>query len=138
MLVKLYTLVSAVLLVSVGITSAVISQIDIVQEQPIFGCGTVSPMDHWNDSFEKSLFTQYCTACHKYDVKSLGPALAGIGQRRSRKWIINWVHDSQAFIESGDSLAIAVSKENGPAICAPFPFLTEKDIDGLIGFLDQY
>lgn len=137
MLVKLFTLTSCALLISIGITSVFLSQIDSVEEEPQFGCGTVSPTLDPRFDDGKTLFSQYCSTCHKYDVKAIGPALAGIGQRRSRKWITDWVHDSQAFIASGDSLAIAVFEENNGITCPPFPFLTEGKIDSLIVFLDQ-
>lgn len=137
MLVKLFTLTSCALLISAGITYVILSQIDIAQEEPIFYCRVIYPPDYVDYSVSHPLFKQYCSACHKYDVRVLGPALAGIGQRRSRKWIIDWVHDSQAFIASGDSLAIAVFEENQGMICASFPFLTENQIDSLIVFLDQ-
>ena len=37
----------------------------------------------------ESIFNAKCSACHKFDEKYVGPALAGITERRTPEWIMN-------------------------------------------------
>lgn len=39
----------------------------------------------------KAIFDSKCTACHKMDVKVVGPPLAGITKRRKPEWIMNMI-----------------------------------------------
>ena len=56
----------------------------------------------------KSIFTARCAGCHNINKTLTGPALAGVDQRRSLDWIINFVHSSQAMVKSGDKDAVAL------------------------------
>ena len=56
----------------------------------------------------KTLFMSRCAACHNVNKVLTGPALAGVDQRRSIDWIINFVHSSRKMIEKGDQDAISV------------------------------
>jgi len=51
----------------------------------------------------KKLFKQNCASCHKLDKKLVGPALAGVSQRRSETWLIQWIRDNAALRASGDA-----------------------------------
>jgi mono/diheme cytochrome c family protein len=56
----------------------------------------------------KSIFTTRCAGCHNINKTLTGPALAGVDQRRSMDWIINFVHSSQSVIKEGDKEAVAL------------------------------
>jgi mono/diheme cytochrome c family protein len=56
----------------------------------------------------KTIFTSRCAGCHNISKDLTGPALAGIDQRRSMDWIINFVHSPKKVIESGDKDAKAM------------------------------
>jgi mono/diheme cytochrome c family protein len=56
----------------------------------------------------KTIFTARCAGCHNVNKTLTGPALAGIDQRRSMEWIVDFVHSSQAVIQKGDKDAIAL------------------------------
>ena len=60
----------------------------------------------------KSLFTDWgCNACHAVDKKIIGPALAGINDRRDLPWIYAFVKSSQKVIASGDTYAVNLFNE---------------------------
>ena len=40
-----------------------------------------------------------CTACHKRDEKYVGPALAGVTERRSAAYIMNMILNPQEMVE---------------------------------------
>ena len=56
----------------------------------------------------KALFTTRCAACHNVNKVLTGPALAGVDQRRSIDWIINFVHSSSKMVAKGDKDAVAI------------------------------
>ncbi|MFP5470259.1 MAG: c-type cytochrome [Bacteroidia bacterium] len=43
----------------------------------------------------KTLFEGKCSACHKMDKRSVGPALDGITERRTPEWIMNMILDPE-------------------------------------------
>jgi mono/diheme cytochrome c family protein len=53
----------------------------------------------------KAIFTSRCASCHNVNKLVVGPALAGVDQRHSIDWIINFVQSSQTVIKSGDKKA---------------------------------
>ncbi len=82
----------------------------------------------------KKIFNANCAACHKLDAKLIGPALAGIADKRSAEWLKSWIKDNAALRASGDKDAIAIFDEyNGSAMMA-FPQLKDADIEALIAY----
>ena len=62
----------------------------------------------------KTIFTSRCATCHNVNKVLVGPALAGINERRSIDWIIKFVQSSQSLIKEGDKEAASVfAKFNG-------------------------
>lgn len=59
----------------------------------------------------KAIFTSRCAGCHNVHKQVVGPALAGVDQRRSIDWIVNFVHSSQTVIQKGDKDAVALFKQ---------------------------
>src|SRR5215831_9167396 len=75
----------------------------------------------------EKLFKQYCTSCHKLDVKLIGPPLRDVNKRRSEDWLIKWVRNNAALRASGDKDAVALYE--GYKIDMPqFPNLSDDDI----------
>jgi cytochrome c oxidase subunit 2 len=52
-----------------------------------------------------AIYSANCAACHKIDADLVGPALKGISERRDEAWLIKWIKNSQAVINSGDPYA---------------------------------
>ena len=59
----------------------------------------------------KKIFNANCAACHKLDKKSIGPALEGVSEKRTREWLHAWIKDNNALRESGDADEIAIFEE---------------------------
>ncbi|MGZ8538023.1 MAG: c-type cytochrome, partial [Flavisolibacter sp.] len=56
----------------------------------------------------KAIFNTRCASCHNINKTVLGPALAGVDDRRDLDWIIKFVQSSQTLIKSGDKDASAL------------------------------
>lgn len=47
----------------------------------------------------QAIFEANCTACHKIDKRFVGPALAGITERRESVWIMNMILDPEYMVK---------------------------------------
>ena len=46
----------------------------------------------------KELFKTKCSACHKTDKRFVGPALAGVTERRTPEWIMNMILNPEIMV----------------------------------------
>ena len=47
----------------------------------------------------KSIFEAKCSACHKFDQRYVGPALAGVTERRHAAWVMNMIINPQEMTQ---------------------------------------
>jgi cytochrome c551/c552 len=83
----------------------------------------------------KSIFTTRCAGCHNVNKQVLGPALAGVDQRRSTEWIINFVHSSQAMIQKGDKEAVALFKQYNNIPMPDHKDLSDENIKSVVEYI---
>ena len=74
----------------------------------------------------ETIYKANCTQCHKIHEKVIGPALAGVYERRSIEWLRSWIKNSQAMIASGDEQAVALWEEYKPTVMPAYPFSGEE------------
>lgn len=84
----------------------------------------------------KALFNANCAACHKLDKKMIGPALAGVTQKRDAEWLHKWIKDNAALRASGDGDAVAIFEEFNGSVMPGFPNLSDEDIDDILAYTD--
>jgi mono/diheme cytochrome c family protein len=82
----------------------------------------------------KKLFKQNCAACHKLDKKAIGPALAGVTERREEEWLLKWIKNNAELRASGDADAIAIFEEYNGSIMTAFPSLSDQDIYDILQY----
>lgn len=46
----------------------------------------------------KAIFLAKCSACHKISKRLIGPALAGVTERRTPEWIMNMILDPEKMV----------------------------------------
>ena len=80
----------------------------------------------------KKLFKSLCASCHKLDKKLIGPALAGIEERRENDWLKAWIKNNAELRASGDADAIAIFEEYKGSNMTAFPQLSDKNIDDIL------
>lgn len=83
----------------------------------------------------KSIFTSRCAACHNVNKTLTGPALAGVDERRSIDWIVNFVHSSQTMVKKGDKDAVAVFEKFNKIPMPDHPDLTAENIKSIVEFI---
>jgi len=83
------------------------------------------------------LFNQQCASCHNFSEKVIGPNLSGITSQVDKKWLINFIADAPAMIESGDERSVELFEEYKSYMPA-FPALDEEDMEDILGFMHKY
>lgn len=85
----------------------------------------------------KTLFKQSCGVCHTTTQQKLvGPGLEGITKKRKEEWLIKWIKDSQALVQSGDADAKQVFEDGGKMVMPPFANLSDADVKAILAFID--
>jgi cytochrome c551/c552 len=83
----------------------------------------------------KTIFTARCAGCHNINKTLTGPALAGIDQRRSMEWIVDFVHSSQTLVKNGDKDAVALYEQFNRIPMPDHPDLTEDNIKSIVEYI---
>ena len=95
----------------------------------------ILPLSAFSQEDGKTLFRNYCAACHSVETKLVGPALKDVEMRRDSAWIYNFVKSSQAMINEGDSLANALFLEFNQVIMPDQP-LKDDQIAAVLDFIE--
>lgn len=83
-------------------------------------------------------FKSLCATCHTTDYKRVvGPGLAGMSDRHSNEWLMDWIRDSQKMVASGDADAVKLYKDYMEVGMPAFPQLSDQDIQDLISYIDE-
>lgn len=60
---------------------------------------TIGDLDEAMAKEGEEIFTKNCSACHKVDSRFVGPALAGVTERRKPEWIMNMIMNPEAMVK---------------------------------------
>lgn len=83
----------------------------------------------------KTIFMSRCASCHNVNKVSVGPALAGVDQRRSIEWITKFVTSSQTLIKSGDTAALAIFEKFNRVPMPDHPDLGPENIANIVEYI---
>jgi len=95
------------------------------------------PSVGWAQQPGEQDYLTFCTACHNIGVEGLlGPDLAGVHDRRSQEWLMEFVDDSTSMIERGDPEAVALFEEYNSVPMPPLG-LSEAQIGGILVYIES-
>jgi mono/diheme cytochrome c family protein len=83
----------------------------------------------------ETLFKGNCAQCHAVDDVVIGPALAGITERRPLSWIIPWVKNSSKVVASGDEYAMKIFTQYQKQQMPSFQ-LSDAEIKDIITYIE--
>ena len=90
----------------------------------------------------EELFKANCTSCHKLGdekkARLIGPGLnVEIFEEYTEQWLIDWIRNSSALIESGDEQAIAIFEEYNQSVMTAFPTFSDDDIRDVLAYIEN-
>ncbi|GAA4312466.1 cytochrome c [Compostibacter hankyongensis] len=82
----------------------------------------------------KALFQARCASCHSVNRQLIGPALAGVEQRHSEAWIIQFVKSSQGMVKSGNKEAVTLFNQF-QLVMPDHPDLSDDQVRGILSYI---
>ncbi|MBV6431129.1 MAG: hypothetical protein IANPNBLG_01251 [Bryobacteraceae bacterium] len=83
-------------------------------------------------------YAQSCAMCHTIGGGPLaGPDLAGMSSRRERAWLVRFIVDPQAVIDSGDATAKALVQSYQGMVMPAIPDMTPERATALVDYVRQ-
>lgn len=84
----------------------------------------------------EEIFKNLCSACHKMDKKFVGPAMAGVTERRAPEWIMNMILNPEQMIKE-DPIAKKLLVESNMAVMAN-QNLSEEEARAILEYFRKY
>jgi len=81
----------------------------------------------------EALFKTHCAACHSLTNRLVGPPLGDIADKRDKKWLHNFINNSQEFLKT-DTEAKAIFEEFKIPMTSFKDILSAEDIDNIIAY----
>ena len=83
----------------------------------------------------EKIFEANCKSCHRINQKLIGPALAGVLERRDSLWVISMIRNSAQLIASGDPTAVKLFHEYNGIQMTSFTSFSEEELRSLLEYL---
>ena len=83
----------------------------------------------------QKIFKANCTPCHRIHQKLIGPALAGVLERRDSSWVIKMIRNSSQLIASGDPTAVKLFQEYNGTQMTSFNLLSDEELRNLLEYI---
>lgn len=82
----------------------------------------------------RQLFNGNCKVCHALNEVVVGPALAGVHERRPTDWLHAFIRNSQRVIQSGDAYAVNLFNEYNKTQMPAFNF-SDEQINSILAYI---
>lgn len=96
---------------------------------------SVVPQQQEIDHPGQKIFKANCSPCHRIHQKLIGPALAGVLERRDSLWVIKMIRNSSQLIASGDVTAMELFREYKGTQMTSFTSLSDEELRHLLEYL---
>lgn len=82
-------------------------------------------------------FRQNCASCHTIGGGRLtGPDLKDVTKRKERDWLVNFIQNPTAVLNSGDAYALKLKEDARGAVMVTIPGMTRDRADALLQLID--
>jgi cytochrome c2 len=76
-----------------------------------------------------------CGSCHAFNKKIIGPALAGVNDRHSEEWLIQWIRNNKKLRETGDAEALKLYAEYNSSPMNVYENLSADDVKDILAYI---
>lgn len=82
----------------------------------------------------ETLFKGNCAQCHAVNEVVVGPALAGLHERRPVSWLIPWIKNSSKVVASGDEYGVKIYNQYQKQQMPSFQ-LSDQEITAILTYI---
>ncbi|MDH5657117.1 MAG: cytochrome c [Spirochaetia bacterium] len=75
---------------------------------------TLGELDAALASSGEKLFNEKCSSCHKMEKRYIGPALAGVTQRRTPEWVMNMILNPEGMVQENEAAKKLLMEYSAP------------------------
>jgi mono/diheme cytochrome c family protein len=101
------------------------------------GISLTNPASGQDTGSGKQTYSTICVACHTVgEGRRIGPDLAGVHERHTEAWMIEFIRSSQTMIGRGDPDAVALAAAY-PGLVMPDNPLSDHQIRSLLAYLRE-
>lgn len=125
------------LMVGLGLLGTAATSAATPSASPVAGASAASAASPAaaGSSEGQQIFETQCSSCHNIGGGTLvGPDLQGVGDRRTDDWLVQWMTNPQAVIDSGDTYAKGLSDQFGMVM--PTLGLSSDQVSAVVAYLD--
>jgi len=130
-----------------AITMAVATVFIGNEPEPLLACGVIDaypnddssqPQDSTSEMISSGevLFKENCKPCHAVHTQEVGPALYGVTNRRTKKWIRQFIRNNEVLVQRKDTAAINLIKKFGYSPHVHFESMTNKEIEDIMQYIN--
>lgn len=94
-----------------------------------------APQQQEIDHPGQKIFKANCTPCHRIHQKLVGPALAGVLERRDSLWVVKMIRNSSQLIASGDPIAVKLFLEYNGTQMTSFTSFSDEELKNLLEYI---
>lgn len=85
-----------------------------------------------------AFFRANCYSCHTVGGgRVTGPDLKGVLERKEREWLLSFIQNPKAVIDSGDAYALQIMKESRNVIMPTVPGLNQQMAEALLTLVEK-
>lgn len=83
----------------------------------------------------RTIFDAQCASCHSIGKEDYGPALGSVSKRLPEAWLVSFIRNSQAVIQSGDPYARHLYEAFDEKEMVPMEFLSRTDVRAILEYI---
>lgn len=131
-------LVIGAVMFTVSLFAVVVMELDFTKTSPATSPTVISsaPRQQEIDHPGQKIFKANCATCHRVHQKLIGPALAGVLERRDSLWVIKMIKNSSQLIASGDPTAVMLFREYNGIQMTSFTSFSDEELRSLLDYIE--
>lgn len=95
----------------------------------------IAPLDATRARAGEQLFQTKCSACHRIEQRYIGPALAGVTERRKPEWILNQILNPEVMIQKDPTAKALLAEYVAPMANQ---HLTREEAESILAYFLQH
>ena len=124
-----------VFVLTAGLFAVIVIALNVKRSDPATAVISIAPQQKEINHPGQKLFKANCTPCHRIHQKLIGPALAGVLERRDSLWVVKMIRNSSQLIASGDPTAVKLFRDYSGTQMTSFTSFSDEELRSLLEYI---